>query len=205
MNGADSAFSLLQSLSVGSPDEPLTIRDINDTMGERAFGIVILLFTLPNCFPIPGIPGVSLITGLPVVFFAVQLVWGAKHPYLPHWIQKYSITRGALAKMLQKAEPYWKKIEKAIRPRYFFMVEGIGDRWIGIMSLVLAILLSLPIPAGNLLPGIALAILSLGLIQRDGGAVMIGYGLSIISITWIGILIWSGEQLWRWAMGYFFS
>lgn len=200
----ESAFGLLQSLTIGAPEERLTVHDINDAMGERAFGIVLLLFTLPNCFPIPGPPFLSTLTGLPVVIFAAQLAFGATHPYLPQRLQRFSITRGSLASILKRAEPYWRKIEKAFQPRWLPLVNGGHEKFVGFMALVMAILLSLPIPLGNLLPAVALALLSLGLIQKDGGAVAMGYGLTAIAVGWIGFIFYSGEKIFNWFHHFFF-
>ncbi|HEX2582355.1 MAG TPA: exopolysaccharide biosynthesis protein [Dongiaceae bacterium] len=190
----ESAFDLLKSLTLGAPEDKLSIHIINDTMGDRAFGIVLLLFTLPNCFPVPGPPLLSTITGLPVVFFSAQLAWGASHPYLPNWIQKYSLTRGGLSRMLNAAEPYWRRIERLIRPRWGGLVTGRPEKIIGITAFVLSILLSLPIVLGNLLPSLALATLSLGLIQKDGKTVAFGYGLAIVAVGWIVLLLTVGVK-----------
>jgi len=190
-----SILGLLRQLSQGDPTERLTMRTINAVMADRAFGILLLLFTLPNCFPIPGPPGLSLITGLPVVFFAFQLAWGARYPWLPRWIEKRSLTRGTINYLLIKGGSWLRPIEKLIQPRLPFFTRGRAERVVGLVALVLAVLLSLPILFGNFLPAAALAILSLGLIERDGFAIMCGYLASLIALVWVGVLLWTGTDI----------
>ena len=47
---------------------------------------------------------------------------------------------------------------------------------------VLAVVLILPIPLGNVLPSLTIATLSLGLTQRDGVVGLAGYGLAAASV-----------------------
>ena len=42
------------------------------------------------------------------------------------------------------------------------------ERVIGAFYLVLAVILTLPIPLGNVLPALAISIIALGMIERDG-------------------------------------
>lgn len=186
---------LLHGLTVGQPHERITLGDLRHEFGERAFGLLLLVFTLPNCIPIPGIPGVSLVTGLPVVFFALQLAIGQEEPYLPAWIRDRSFTRGHLSHFVVKAGPHLRWLERLIKPRLAPIVSGPGERLLGVVTLLLAIALSLPIPLGNLLPAIAMAILSLALIERDGLLVLAGYALSAVAGVWLLLLFTGAEAL----------
>ena len=56
-----------------------------------------------------------------------------------------------------------------------------GPGW-ALLSL-LALILFLPIPFGNIPPACAIACLSLGLAERDGVAVAVGYVLSAASVA----------------------
>jgi hypothetical protein len=185
---------LLQGLTVGLPEDLLTFGDLRHAFGERAFGLLLLVFALPNCIPVLN-SGFSLVTGLPVVFFALQLAIGQDEPYLPKWLRDRTFTRGHLAHFVVKAGPYLRWLESLIKPRLSAMVYGLGERLLGIVTLVLAVALTLPIPFGNLLPAIALAMLSLALIERDGLLVLVGYAVSVIAGAWILLLYLGAEEL----------
>ncbi len=86
-------------------------------------------------------------------------------------------------------------IERELKPRLIGLLSGVPERILGLVALTLALLLSLPIPMGNLLPGIALAVLSLSIVERDGLLTLIGYVLSILAAAWIGLLFWGGKTI----------
>ena len=50
---------------------------------------------------------------------------------------------------------------------------------VGAICLLLAVIITLPIPLGHMVPGAAISVLALGMIERDGLA--IGLGLLIAS------------------------
>ena len=186
---------ILRQLSEGDPADPITIEDISRRLGDRAYGILLLIFSLPNCLPLPGIPGLSFLTGLPVIFFAAQLAWGLPAPYVPRWLLNKNLKKGHLAKITAMSERYLRWIERGLKPRLVGLVSGLPERLIGLVALALALLLSLPVPLGNMLPGIALAVLSLAIAERDGILALIGYVLSVLATAWVFFLFWGGKAL----------
>ncbi|MDY0882701.1 exopolysaccharide biosynthesis protein [Dongia soli] len=192
---------ILRELSQGDPNDTLKLDEVNRRLGNRAFGVVLLIFSLPNCLPLPGIPGLSFITGLPVIFFAAQLALGLRAPYVPRWLRDKNLKKGQLAKLAAISGRYLHWIERALKPRLIALVTGIPERLIGVVSLCLAVLLSLPVPMGNLLPGIALAVLALAIGGRDGVFAIFGYILSVAAVAWVMFLFWGGleifNRLWR--------
>lgn len=192
---------ILSELSQGDPEDTLKLDEVNRQLGDRAFGVVLLIFSLPNCLPLPGIPGLSFITGLPVIFFAAQLTLGLRAPYVPKWLRNKNLKKGQLAKLAAISGRYLHWIERGLKPRLVTLVSGIPERLIGLVSLCLAILLSLPVPMGNMLPGIALAVLALAISGRDGVFAIFGYILSIAAVAWVAFLFWGGleilNRLWR--------
>ena len=68
-------------------------------------------------------------------------------------------------------------------------------------------MMALPIPFGDMLPGVALALFALGMMQRDGVAVLLG----VVGACLCGLylfLIWTtvvevGGRVWQWITGLF--
>jgi hypothetical protein len=52
---------------------------------------------------------------------------------------------------------------------------------IGLICLLLAIVLTLPVPLGNMLPALAISLLALGVLERDGLWVLAGFAAAIAS------------------------
>jgi hypothetical protein len=74
--------------------------------------------------------------------------------------------------------PWLERAERLVRPRLLTLSEPTGERLIGLAALLLALLLFAPLPFGNLLPGLALALFGIGLIERDGVAIIAVAGLA---------------------------
>lgn len=66
------------------------------------------------------------------------------------------------------------------------------------MSLVLAAIIVLPIPLGHLVPGAAISVMGLGLIERDGLAVLAGFmigGVAMVVVMFATIgLVAAGQS-----------
>ena len=140
-------------------------------MGDRAFGPLMLIFALPNVLPMP--PGASGILGIPLIILAAQLTLGRK-PWLPRIVANRSILRADFVMMLERAGPWLTKAEKLLRPRLAILVSQPVEYVIGALCLILAVILALPVPLGNILPAFAICLFSFGILERDGIWVIAG-------------------------------
>jgi hypothetical protein len=185
-----SLSSLLLDFAANVSAERVKVSDITDSLGQRSFGFILLIFALPNSLPILGIPGVSTITGLPLLFVAVQMALGHERVYLPRWIANSSLATTDFKALINKVVPWLKRIERLMKPRILFLTAGNAERWLGAFCAVLALLLALPIPLGNLMPALGILFIALGLIETDGVCVLTGIALGIASWVLLGGLAW---------------
>ncbi len=183
---------VLEGLFAGNPDDRISLADIRDALEDRAFGFLILVLTLPNGVPVPGPPGLSAVLGLPIMLLAAQMVVGRRTPWLPRWLLQRSVRRGDFARVVAKALPTLRRVEKLVRPRVPVMNSAVADRFTGLALLLFSIILSLPIPFANLLPAYAIILIAIGLIQQDGVAILFGMGVGVVSALWGGFIIGAG-------------
>ena len=159
-----------------------TIGELADSLGERAFGALMFIFAVPNAIPMP--PGTSAILGLPLVILTWQVLMGRQTLWLPQAIRKRRISREMLERFVGKVTPIMAKLERVLKPRLGVVVtSNLAERLIGLVAFPLALILFLPIPFGNIPPALAIACLALGLAERDGVAVVVGYVLSAASVA----------------------
>ncbi|MFI0846792.1 exopolysaccharide biosynthesis protein [Mesorhizobium sp. IMUNJ 23232] len=158
----------------------VTIASILDALGDRSFAALLVLFAAFNLLPLP--PPSSAILGLPLLVVAAQLTYGSKRAWLPKFMGEKSISAEQFRSIMDRVIPRLVKLEEFVRPRYWPFWRRRGDRIVGIMSLVLAIIVTLPIPLGNWLPAFSVALLGLALSERDGILFAIGSGVAIASI-----------------------
>jgi len=161
--------------------ERIYLGDFVDALGARAFGLLQFVFSLPNAAGLGAVPGLSTIFGLPQLVLAAQMILGLRRPWLPGWLQRRSLARQDLVTLLVRSMPYLMRVERVLRPRFLVLSSDLAERLLGIVFLILALIVSLPIPFANQLPAIAMALLALGLIERDGLYVTIGLLVALVS------------------------
>lgn len=166
--------------------ERISIQDIINGLGERSFGFVLLLFGLLSAV---APPGVATFTALPLMFFGLQMLAGYPTPWLPAFIAKRSIARGDLERTLERGAPIMRWIERFCRPRFLFLIGSVGERLLGLLVFILAIVIALPGPLTNAPPGIAIAFMSIAIIERDGLLVLAGILGSVLALYlgWLGL------------------
>jgi hypothetical protein len=168
------ASEILRRSIAARTTERVSIAELLDDLGDRAFGLLIVLLTLPTLIPGPPMPGYSLPFAAAVGLVASQLARGFAHPVLPGWLLRRSFDRARLDGLLARAMPTVRRLERLIHARRSRWTTRRGERWIGALTIVVALALAMPVPFGNTPAGLALLVLGLGLIERDSRLLAIG-------------------------------
>ena len=176
-------------------DGDISIGEFMSILGDRAFCLAILIFSLPNSLPVPGIPGFSTITGIPIVVLALQMMAGKPVIWLPKRVANKTFSRQGLCKLITKTLPSIVFLEKYLRPRILFMSQPLGERLIGFLIFILSFILIMPIPGGNFLPGLSISLLALGLLERDGLFLFLAISFILLSLTFMIKIIEVGFEL----------
>ncbi len=183
-----------------APDK-ISLSYIVGQLDDQARGILIILFAIPNC--VPGIPGTSAITGLPLLILTAQMAL-SRPAWLPGFLSRRTVDRVWLETVLAKAAPSIRRVERLIRPRLSILTLGPAEQLIGILCAILALTVMLPIPLGNTLPAVALIFFSLGMIGRDGIWVLAGLFVSGMAAAVLAFAGWAAFQsLWFLWMKWF--
>jgi hypothetical protein len=151
----------------------ISLGDVLDAFGDRAFGALMLVFAAPNMLPLP--PGLSAVLGAPLLFVTAQLMLGRPTLWMPRFIRRQSISRDFFVRLTTKLSPILQRMERGLRPRLALLLHPVNERIVGAACLLLAIILLLPIPFGNIPPAWALAAFALGILERDGLATLVGW------------------------------
>jgi hypothetical protein len=151
-----------------------------NAFGDRAFGAFMLLFAAPNVLPLP--PGISAVLGAPLLFVTAQLMLGRPTLWMPRFICERSISRNFFALLTAKLSPILQRAERFLRPRLGMLLHPIPERVVGAACLLLAVILLLPIPFGNIPPAFAIAAFALGILERDGVATVVGWLTAVGSL-----------------------
>lgn len=178
----------LLALATHGTTERVSIQDLLEGIRIHARATLLILFAIPNL--LPGIPGTSAITGLPLVFLTLQMMLG-RPIWLPGVIANRSLKRSDLLAVLTRAAPWLARVERVLRPRLSSLTAPRSLQLWGGLGLVLSILIMLPIPLGNMLPALAILLIALGLLERDGLFVLAGLATAALGAVVLAVFYWA--------------
>lgn len=178
----------------------VTLGAIAEAMADRSFGAFLVVFCIPNLIPLP--PGATIILGLPLVFIAFQMAFSRLDTiWMPERLRLYSFDNAAFSKLLDRVIPWMRKAERWIKPRLWMKNPRLAERFFGIFALVLAVIIFMPIPLGNMGPAYALCLMGLGFSERDGLALGLG---ALIGVAFAGVVSFVGYELFTIVVPAFF-
>jgi hypothetical protein len=178
----------LPALAVAGDGPRITIRAILNTLGERGFALLVVGLGLPNCLPMP--PPIPLLCGLLLVFVALQMVLGWQSPWLPGFILDKTVSRATMANFIERALPWVEKLERVAKPRFGVVDSRLAFRLIGSALMMFSVALVFAAPFIGQVPlGVAVVLVGLGLVERDGllvtGGIVAGLLGSALSLGFV--------------------
>lgn len=191
----DHASAALRRLIDGlGDDERVAIGEVVRRLGSKGFGLALIALALPAMIPIPGPFG--MVTGSCLVLVAWQMLAGHRRLSLPSFLASRRVAVGGLRQVIDRAVPWLQRLETVMRRDRWRSLTGRSSRaWMGVPVLVLAVVLALPIPFGNVGPVISLMVIGLALMTRDGLALMFGLVLTAATIGWTAALFFAGARI----------
>lgn len=185
--------ALLDAIVAGDPAEVVKFGDVFNGLGNRSFGMLLFVSTLPAFIPIPGVGGA--ISGPLVVLVGLQLLIGLRRPWLPGFIARRGPHRSAMAKFRNLLAPWLTRLERFVSPRATALLDHrAANAFTGLLLVLLGILLSLPIPFTNFLFGALLLLFAFALLERDGKLMGIAWVAGVIAVVVFGVLSGSLAQ-----------
>jgi hypothetical protein len=180
-SGSRRTSQLLRHFVVSHTEPRISLGALRNALDDRGFGVLLFIFALPNLVPV-NIPLLSAVLGVPLVLLAAQLSYGRHKPWFPDWLTSQSFPREGFVAVVNRALPFLERVEKLLRPRLTVLLSWTGERLVGIAILILAVVLTLPIPFANWLPACGIAVFGLAIVEKDGVAVLVGLALGIASV-----------------------
>jgi len=161
----------------------VTLADILTLAGERTFGFLFVLLSLPSALPVPA-PGYSIPFGILMLLLAVQLIAGASQPWFPSRWQAKGFDLKQIQSIVKAGTPWLRRIEAISRPRLSYVCTSLAGRVIiGGAIALMAISMMIPIPGTNTLPAIGIFVTGFGLLDDDGAISLSGLVLCAMGGT----------------------
>lgn len=181
----------LADLRTSAGMRAITLREVIQTLGGRAYLLLVLLLSIPFITPIP-LPGLSTPFGLAIVLISFRLSLGQR-PWLSKNLQRKELPAGFISKVFGFSEKVLRLFEKFLRPRLTFLIDTpLLAQLHAVLMLIaaLALLLPLPIPFSNSFPAWTILLLAAGLLERDGLFILAGY---VVFVAGVFFFIFLGE------------
>lgn len=187
----DESLSVSLSRTIASIEGgTITLRALLALIGEQGLLFVCALLTIPFLLPV-SIPGVSTVFGAAIILISIGITLN-RMPWLPAKILDRPIATEKLVPTLKRGVGLVEKIDRFVRPRLSTLTSGhVVNRVNGMVLTFSGILLALPlglVPFSNTLPAFAILFISVGILQRDGLVVLLGYVLVVASVLYFSIL-----------------
>jgi hypothetical protein len=180
--GPSRTSDILIRLAAGRDTARISVREIVEALGERAYALLVVVLGLPNCLPMP--PPIPLLCGLLLLFVAAQIIVGWPSPWLPKRLLDRTISHDDLVKAANRAVPWLQWLERGARPRLVAFSHELALRLIGIVLFVFSLALIFAAPVIGQIPlGLAVCLVGLGIVERDGYVVIAGLVVGAIGTS----------------------
>ena len=170
---------LLDKLEHALQGDSVSLAEILHEVGERSFTPLILAITVMIVSPLSAIPGAPTVSAVLLVMIAGQKLLGRRHPWLPPFITRRRIPARHFCAALTRMRRPCAWIDRHSHPRLLFLTTG-RMRKVAFLSFVFVPLGWPPmevLPMATSVGAAALALISFGLMTRDGLYVLFGYAV----------------------------
>ncbi|MEM8542562.1 MAG: exopolysaccharide biosynthesis protein [Cyanobacteria bacterium P01_H01_bin.119] len=175
-------------------EDKVTLKDILTLAGERTFGVLFVLLSIPSALPIPA-PGYSVPFGVVMLVLAIQLIIGRARPWLPQGWNRSAFDLSQVQGIVKAGIPWLRRIEKISRPRLKYICTSLPGRVIiGCAIALMSISMMVPIPATNTLPAIGIFITGFGLLDDDGAISLGGLVVCLMGATLSTLILLFGYE-----------
>jgi len=150
------------------------------------------ILAMPFLIPV-SLPFMSTALGLPMLLIGVAVILG-RLPWLPDRLLDHALPSHTVQQVLGRAQRTAERFEHLVKPRITALTGSpLVNSVHGVTLVVVVLLLMAPLPLvpfANTLPAIAIILLCLGIAERDGVLLLIGYLVAFVSTAYIGALLW---------------
>jgi len=174
-------------------DLHVTLGQISHRMAGREIGMLLLVVSTPFLIPIPT-PGLSTPFGLALALLGLRYLWGSDF-HLPRLIRDHELSPKTLRIFRRTLLALSRKVEWMVHPRLDYMLRGQGRIVVGVSIVSASLALAVPGPGSNVVPALALILLALGVLARDGVFLIAGAVCSALAwlyVALIGLLVFHG-------------
>lgn len=164
----------------------INMRHVFNMMEDDSLLIIIAILSVLNIILAP-LPINSFVLGIPLMILSIAYIFKIDLASKKYKWMRRPLKCAKMRKYIPHSKPIFTKLDKYVSPRFHFFVKSNFRIFAGLILLFLAVVIFLPIPFANIPGSIGMLLISVGLLQKDGLFVIMGYTIAAAHL--IGILI----------------
>lgn len=183
---------VLEELLKDAPPDHVTIAWLLGSLRERSFGVVMLLMALVGL-----VPGASTFIGVLLSVPGFQMILARQNPILPRFVASRQLPTRRLARLIGRAVPLLRRIERLIRPRWHTPFEA-TKRVVGLVVLLLGATMLTPLPFAHVLPALVIMMISFAYLEEDGVFLCVALAAALVSLSMTAAVAWATVRASDW-------
>lgn len=187
--------AVLDELLGEAPAERVTLDWLMGQLGDRSFGLVLLLLALLGL-----LPGVSAVAGVLLMVPAAQMILARRGPVFPRRVATRRFEVRRLARVVRRVVPVLRWLERFIRPRWATPFEA-TKRVVGGVVLLLGAALLAPVPLSNVPPALTIALIAFAYLEEDGVLLCAGLAAALVMLAVAAAVAWETLGATGWVPG----
>lgn len=165
------ATDILDALSAAADGrDEVTVGQINDSVGHRGTGALLMLPASLELTPLGAVPGVPTLLAVIVALFAAQIAASRREMWLPHWLETRHVGTDRLSSAVDRLRPAARWSDRHLGRHLHSLVDPPAPRLVA--AAILALCLTVPplelIPFASSLPMGTIVLFGLALLTGDG-------------------------------------
>jgi len=175
---------VLRELLAEAPAEQVSLGWVIDRLGERSFGMLMLLLGVMAL-----VPGFSTFVGVLVGVAAIQMILARRGPVLPRFVTDRRLPTPRLARLIERMVPLLRRVEKLLRPRWPTPFQA-TKRVVGVVILLLGATLVWPFPFNHVIPSLVIVMMALAYLEEDGVTLCLALVVALASLSLTAATVW---------------
>jgi hypothetical protein len=176
--------AVLHDLLGHAPAEVVPLSWLMVRLGDRSFGIVLILLAILGL-----LPGISALSGVLLIVPAFQMIMARPGPVFPRRVAARQIKTRRLGHMIRWIVPVLRYLERVIHPRWLTPFEA-TKRVVGGVVLLLGVGLLAPIPLSNVPPALLIVLIAFAYLEEDGLLLCAALVAALVLFTVVAVAIW---------------
>jgi len=185
--------AVLDGLLGEAPAGYVTLDWLMGRLGDRSFGIVLLLLATVGL-----LPGASAAAAVLLMVPAAQMVLARPTPAFPRRVGARRFEARRLAGLVRRVVPVLRWLERFIRPRWTTPFEA-TKRAVGGVVLFLAAGLLAPLPLSNIAPALAIMLIAFAYLEEDGILLCAALAAALVMLAAAAAFVWEAMGAAGWV------